>query len=417
LTLKRFYYGWIVVAVTFAALLVSSGIRTAPSVVIKPLEAEFGWDRASISLAVAVSLFAFGFGGPIGGSLVDRFGPRRVMLGGLTLTGLGLLPLVSMSELWHLHLFWGLLVGVGTGTVTNVLGATVALRWFNKYRGMVVGMFGAASAAGQLLFVPSLIALVTSSGWRAVIVALAVTVGIVLVPVLVLMRNRPEDVDSKALGELTVASADADSRNTSLRDAIRTRDFWLLAGSFFICGYTTNGLIGTHLLPHTLEHGFVEADISWALALMGVMNIIGTMASGWLSDRYDNRKLLAAYYGFRAISLAALPFILEMQGMFLFSIIYGLDWVATVPPTVNLTAQRYGRASLGTLYGWIFCSHMIGAGLASYAGGLFRDLLGDYHLIFISAAVLGLVASMLSLQISTPKKFRVAAPASANVAS
>lgn len=292
MTLKKFYYGWIVVAVTFAALLVSSGIRTAPSVVIKPLEAEFGWDRASISLAVAVSLFAFGFGGPIGGSLVDRFDPRRVMLGGLTLIGLGLLLLVSMSELWHLHLFWG-----------------------------------------------------------------------------------------------------------------------LLAGSFFICGYTTNGLIGTHLLPHTLEHGFVEADISWALALMGVMNIIGTMASGWLSDRYDNRKLLAAYYGFRALSLAALPFILEMRGMFLFSIIYGLDWVATVPPTVNLTAQRYGRASLGTLYGWIFCSHMIGAGLASYAGGLFRDLLGDYHLIFISAAVLGLVASMLSLQISAPKKFRVAAPA------
>jgi sugar phosphate permease len=409
--MRKYYYGWIVVIVTFAALLVSSGIRTAPSVVIKPLEAEFGWDRASISLAVAVSLFAFGFGGPIGGSLVDRFGPRRVMLGGLTLTGLGLLPLVSMSQLWQLHLFWGLLVGVGTGTVTNVLGATVALRWFNKYRGMVVGIFGAASAAGQLLFVPSLIALVTSSGWRPVIIALAVAVGLTLIPVLIWMRNRPEDVGSKALGEPTAASANADARHTTLREAVRTRDFWLLAGSFFICGYTTNGLIGTHLLPHTLEHGFVEADISWALALMGVMNIVGTMASGWLSDRYDNRKLLAVYYGFRATSLAALPFILEMQGMLLFSIVYGLDWVATVPPTVNLTAQRYGRASLGTLYGWIFCSHMIGAGLASYAGGLFRDVLGDYHIIFISAAILGLVASMLSLRISAPQRMKVTAPA------
>jgi sugar phosphate permease len=412
---RKFFYGWIIVAVTFAALLVSSGIRTAPSVIIKPLETEFTWDRASISLAVAVSLFAFGFGGPIGGSLVDRFGPRRVMLGGLALTGLGLLPLVSMSQLWHLHIFWGLLVGVGTGTVTNVLGATVALRWFNQYRGMVVGLFGAASAAGQLLFVPSLIALVSSSGWRAVIVALAVTVGVTIIPVLLLMRNRPEDLGTKALGEPSANSANADSRSTTLREAIRTRDFWLLAGSFFICGYTTNGLIGTHLLPHTLEHGFVEADISWALALMGVMNIAGTMASGWLSDRFDNRKLLATYYGFRALSLAALPFILEMQGMLIFAIIYGLDWVATVPPTVNLTAQRYGRASLGTLYGWIFCSHMIGAGLASYAGGLFRDLLGDYHLIFVSAAVLGLVASMLSMRISSPQKLRAAA--SINVAS
>jgi predicted MFS family arabinose efflux permease len=195
-----------------------------------------------------------------------------------------------------------------------------------------------------------------------------------------------------------------DARVTSLREGVRTRDFWLLAASFFICGYTTNGLIGTHLLPHTLEHGFVEADMAGALGIMGVMNIFGTLASGWLSERCDNRKLLATYYGFRALSLAALPFILEMQGMFIFAVIYGLDWVATVPPTVNLTAQRFGRGSLGRLYGWIFCSHMIGAGIASYAGGFFRDILGDYHLIFISAAVLGVVASGLAMGISQARR-------------
>ena len=185
---------------------------------------------------------------------------------------------------------------------------------------------------------------------------------------------------------------------------MRTRDFWLLAGSFFVCGYTTNGMIGTHLLPHTLEHGFVQAEVSWALGIMGFMNIVGTMASGWLSERYDNRKLLAMYYGFRAISLVALPFILEMNGMLIFAVIYGLDWVATVPPTVNLTAQRFGRGSVGTLYGWIFCCHMIGAGIASYAGGLFRDMLGDYHLIFISAAMMGLIAVGLSLSITDSRK-------------
>ncbi len=403
---RRFFYGWVVVAVTFVALLVSAGVRTAPSVVIKPLEAEFGWDRASISFAVAISLFAFGFGGPIGGTLVDRFGPRRVMMGGLAMVSLGLIPLLALQQLWQLHLFWGLIVGVGTGTVTNVLGATVALRWFNRYRGVVVGIFGAASAAGQLIFVPALIALVTAAGWRSVFGVLTGAAAVALVAVLIFMRNRPSDVGSEPLGEASTATSQTDSRQTSLREAIRTRDFWLLAGSFFICGYTTNGLIGTHLLPHTLEHGFVEADISWALAIMGVMNIFGTMASGWLSDRYDNRKLLAMYYGFRGLSLAALPFVLEMKGMLIFSIIYGLDWVATVPPTVNLTAQRFGRTSLGTLYGWIFCSHMIGAGIASYAGGLFRDLLGDYHLIFLSAAVLGLVAAGLSLNISSPRKLR-----------
>ncbi|MFN8379396.1 MAG: MFS transporter [Anaerolineae bacterium] len=400
---RTFYYGWIVVAVTFA-LLVSSGVRTAPSVIIVPLEAAFGWSRSEISLAVAISLFAFGFGGPIGGSLVDRFGPRRVMIGGLTLTLIGLLPLMGMTEQWQLLIFWGLLVGVGTGIVTNVLGATVALRWFNRRRGIVVGLFSAAGAAGQLLFLPLLVGIASTSGWPAVFTALAVITGIVLIPVTLLMRNRPEDMGLKPLGAATAASQAADTRRTSLRDAVRTRDFWLLAGSFFICGYTTNGLIGTHLLPHTLEHGFVEAEISWALAFMGMMNIIGTLASGWLSDRYDNRYLLATYYGFRALSLAALPFILEMRGMLLFALIYGLDWVATVPPTVNLTANRFGRASLGTIYGWIFCSHMIGAGIASYAGGLFRDLLGDYHLIFISAAVLGLVAVGLVLKLGKPRR-------------
>jgi sugar phosphate permease len=401
---KKFYYGWVVAAVTFLTLLVSSGIRNAPGVIIKPLEAEFHWDRASISLAVAISLFAFGFGAPIGGSLIDRFGPRRIMLAGLTLNFAGLLPLLGMTELWQLHLFWGLIVGIGTGMIASVLGATVTLRWFNQYRGLVLGVMGAASATAQLLFVPSLISLTTNIGWRAGMTLLIVVAGAALIPVALWMRNRPEDIGLTALGEPTTAMISNDSRFTPLREAIRTRDFWLLAASFFICGYTTNGLIGTHLLPHTLEHGFVEAEMSSALVVMAIMNICGTLASGWLSDRVDNRFLLATYYGFRALSLAALPFILEMRGMLLFSVVYGLDWVATVPPTVNLTARRFGRKSVGTLYGWIFCSHMIGAGIASYAGGFFRDRLGDYHLIFVSAAVMGIIAAGLALNISKPRQ-------------
>ncbi|MCA0454655.1 MAG: MFS transporter [Chloroflexi bacterium] len=429
------YYAWIVVAVTFLALLTSAGVRTAPSVIIKPLETEFGWSRSSISLAVAVSLFAFGFGAPLGGTLIDKLGPRRVMVGGLALIALGLFPLIQMREMWQLYVLWGLVVGIGTGAVAGTLGATVAVRWFNKYRGLVIGLFGAATAAGQLIFVPSLIGIASSQngwatawktalanythvlphalvaapsayGWRTVMLVLAVATVIALVAAVLLMRNKPEELGLQAVGQASATTAQTNMRSTSLRDAVRTRDFWLLAGSFFVCGYTTNGLIQTHLLPHTLEHGFVENDIAGALAIMGTMNIIGTLASGWLSERFDNRKLLATYYGLRAMSLAALPFILEMQGMFLFAVIYGLDWVATVPPTVNLTAQRFGRGSLGSLYGWIFCSHMIGAGIASYAGGFFRDLLGDYHLIFISAAVMGIIAVGLSLTISSPARLR-----------
>lgn len=401
---RRLHFAWLIVIVTFLALVTSAGVRTVPGIIIKPLEAEFNWSRASISLAVAVSLFAFGFGAPLGGSLIDRFGPRRLMIGGLALIALGLIPLTGLTDLWQLHLLWGIVVGIGTGAVSGTLGATVALRWFNRHRGLVVGIFGAASAAGQLIFVPALIGIASSSGWRTVILVLAGAVLAALIPALFLMRDRPQDAGVEPVGAATKATAAVDARMTTLREAIRTRDFWLLAASFFICGYTTNGLIGTHLLPHTLEHGFVQADIAGALGIMGVMNIFGTLASGWLSERYDNRKLLATYYGFRALSLAALPFILEMQGMFLFAVVYGLDWVATVPPTVNLTAQRFGRGSLGTLYGWIFCSHMIGAGIASYAGGFFRDLLGDYHLIFISAAVLGIVASGLAMGITRVRR-------------
>jgi sugar phosphate permease len=404
--MRRWHYAWVIALVTFLALLVTAGVRNAPGIVMQSLEADFGWDRASISFAVAISLFVFGFGGPVGGSIIDRFGPRRVMLGGLILTLGGMALLLRMQNLLELQLLWGLIVGIGTGVLASVLGATVAMNWFNAHRSVVVGVFGAAAAAGQLLFVPLLIALNGVGGWQAVFSVLAFLVLIALSLALLFMRSRPQDVGLAPLGEATTATTSMDARFTPLGEVVRTRDFWLLAGSFFVCGYTTNGLIGTHLLPHTLEHGFVATEMSGAMAVMGLMNIFGTIASGWLTERYDNRKLLATYYGFRAISLVALPFILEMQGMLLFAIIYGLDWVATVPPTVNLTAQRFGRASLGTVYGWVFCSHMIGAGIASYAGGLFRDLLGDYHLIFISAAVMGLIAVGLSLSMSSPRKLK-----------
>jgi sugar phosphate permease len=325
-----------------------------------------------------------------------------------------------MSSIVEFNLIWGIIVGVGTGVISNVIGAAVANRWFNRHRGTVTGLLVAASAAGQLIFLRSLVEVTVTTGWRDSILITAIATGALIVPVLLLMRDKPQDVGLEAVGGVLTlnppsgreTSDSSTEKRTTLRQAVRTRDFWLLAGSFFICGYTTNGMIGTHLLPHAVEHGFVELEAANAIAIMGLMNIFGTLASGWLSDRYDNRKLLAIYYGFRALSLAALPFVIDMQGLLIFAIIYGLDWVATVPPTVNLTAQRFGRASLGTIYGWIFCSHMIGAGIAAQAGGLFRDWLGNYHLIFLSAALLGFVASYMALGISV-KPARKAQPQAA----
>lgn len=307
----RVHYAWVVVAVTALTLLVGAGVRAAPGVLIKPLEAEFGWSRAEISLAVAISILAFGLAAPLAGSLIDRFGPRLVMLGGAALTAAGLVPLLAMRELWQMHLFWGLVTGAGTGAVSGALGATVAMRWFKKHRGVIIGLFGAATSAGQLVFLPLLVALTVTDGWRSAIGLLAAATVALLLPIGLLMRNRPADVGLRPLGddgdEPTASERAEETRRTPLRTALRTRDFWLLAGSFFICGYTTNGLIGTHLIPHAVEHGFTEVTAANAVALMGAMNVVGTLLSGWLTDRFDNRRLLATYYTFRALSIAALP--------------------------------------------------------------------------------------------------------------
>lgn len=394
-----------VAAITFLVLLVSAGVRTAPQVLIKPLEQEFGWTRSEISFAVAISILWYGLGGPLAGTLVDRFGVRRTMVAGLLLIAAGLGAMLGIDSLWQLHAYWGLVVGIGTGALANVLGAVVAQRWFHKHRGLIIGLLGAASATGQLIFLPSMIQITNWAGWRGAIETAAILIALLILPVLLLMRERPADVRLRPYGEeaspvkpsSTVEATPV--QRTSLARAAHTREFWLLAASFFVCGYTTNGLIGTHLLPHAIEHGFDSTSAGNAIALMGAMNIIGTLASGWLSDRYDNRWLLAMYYSFRAVSLAFLPFVAGMPGLFTFSIIYGLDWIATVPPTINLTAQHFGRASVGVLYGWIFFSHMVGAALAAWMGGVVRDSLGDYTVAFFSAALLGFIAAGFSLSI------------------
>jgi MFS family permease len=420
MTFRRFHYAWVVTAVTFLALLAASAVRAAPGVILVPLETEFGWDRATISLAISVSLITFGLGGPIGGTLVDRIGPRRALISGLGAIAIGLFFLLSLRDLWQLFLIWGLLIGIGTGIASQVTGATVAHRWFRTHRGVVIGLFGAATSVGQLVFVPSMMQLTVSDGWRSGISLLLFAALAMIVPVLFFMRDRPSDIGARPFGEGATLSAQeraADARRTPLSVAIRNRDFWLLAGSFFICGYTSNGLVGTHLIPHAMEHGFTSVTSATAVGVMGAMNVVGTLGSGWLSDRFDNRKLLASYYGLRAFSLMALPVIFQEQWLYAFAVLYGLDWIATVPPTANLTAQIFGRASLGQLYGWIFFSHMCGAALAAFAGGYAHTVLGDYHLMFISAALMGFVAVGLALRIGPahdlrPSTSELATPAS-----
>ncbi len=411
-TNRRLFYGWVVVAVTGLTLLVSAGIRAAPGVMLLPLRGEMGWSTGEISFAVSLGLVLFGLAGPLTGSLMDRFGPRRMIMLGLLLIVLSTVASALMTERWQLNLFWGALSGVGTGMASSVLGATVASRWFVARRGLVMGIFGAATSAGQLVFVPLLMGLVVVLGWRTSTAILAGVALLLLPVVFALMRNDPADVGERPYGAPDAPPAAAAERRAEggvMRIALRRPEFWLLAGTFFICGATSNGLIGTHLIPYAVDCGIPQVAAAGMLALMGAMNFVGTVASGWLTDRYDPRKLLCCYYGFRGLSLLMLPFVRDQAGLALFAVLFGLDYIATVPPTTALVADTFGRKNVGTVFGWVFCAHQIGAALTAWLGGVARDLLGGYGLAFLVAGALAVMAGLLALIIARPP--RLAAPA------
>jgi sugar phosphate permease len=397
----RLYYGWIVVGATAVTLLVSAGVRSAPGVFLNSLQADMGWSLAAISFAVSIGLLLFGLVGPLTGWLMDRFGPRLVMLAGIALIGASMAASARMTALWQLNLFWGALSGIGTGVAGSVLGAAVANRWFVARRGLVIGIFGAATSAGQLIFVPLLAWLESAIGWRSSVLTLAGIAALLLAPVLLLMRDDPADLGLRPYGGPAPEPSNLarESAGGVMRRALRVPEFWLLAGSFFICGATSNGLIGTHLIAHAHDHGIAKGTAAGMLALMGTMNFVGTIASGWLTDRYNPRKLLACYYGFRGISLFLLPFVSSLGGLAVFAILFGLDYIATVPPTTALVADIFGRKNVGTVFGWVFCAHQIGAALAAWLGGLARDLTGDYGVAFLAAAALAMTAALLSLRI------------------
>ncbi len=403
----RLHYGWIVAGVTFLTLLASAGIRSTPGILIIPLEKEFGWTRATVSFAVSINILLYGLFGPFAAALMDRVGVRRVMMASLGLVAAGVGLTTVMRASWQLVLLWGVVVGLGTGTMALVLGAYIANRWFAERRGIVMGLLTASTATGQLLFLPFLASLVVTSGWRSAVLVVA-GVALLMVPlVYIFMRNDPSDVGLRPVGATADVAPVSSGANpaaaalAALREGFRSRDFWLLAGSFYICGASTNGLIGTHLIPASMEHGIPEVTAAGLLAAMGVFDLIGTTVSGWLSDRWDNRYLLCWYYGLRGLSLLFLPYALGTQflGLAAFAVFYGLDWVATVPPTVRLTADIFGRQRVGVMFGWISASHQLGAATAAFGAGAVRSWLGSYQVAFMTSGLLCLIASGLVIRI------------------
>ncbi len=404
---RNIHYGWVVAGVTFLTMLVTAGAVGAPAVLLLPLQREFGWETSEISSALAIRLLLFGLMGPFAAALINRFGVRAVTLASLVLVSGGLALSLVMTQVWQLILLWGVVVGFGTGLTALVLGATIATRWFSARRGLVIGLLTASAATGQLVFMPLLAMIADGVGWRPALALLCGLLVLVAIAVLALMRDRPSDLGLLPYGDTGASPAPsakmpagsiAFAAIDALRQASRTRVFWILFATFFICGASTSGLIQPHLIPFCVDFGVPEVRAAGLLAMMGVFDFIGTVASGWLSDRYDNRWLLFWYYALRGLSLLYLPLSdFTFYGLSLFAVFYGLDWIATVPPTVRLTAERFGRERSNLVFGWIFAGHQIGAAAAAFGAGLSRSELSSYLPAFIVSGALCFLAAGLIL--------------------
>jgi MFS family permease len=418
-TISRFatrhgiHYGWVVAATTFLTMLVTAGAVGTPGVLIGPLQEEFGWSTSDISSAFAIRLVLFGLMGPFAAAFINRFGIRRVASIALLLIGAGIFGSFAMTELWQLTLLWGVVVGFGTGLTAMVLGATVATRWFATRRGLVVGLLTASTATGQLVFLPLMASLTESLGWRDALTLILAMLFIAAVVVLVFMQDHPADVGLAPYGAkdgTVVAPAPPATLGAMLAspiavlmEAAQTRVFWVLFGTFFICGASTNGLVQTHFIALCGDFGMAATAAAGMLAIIGIFDIAGTIGSGWLSDRFDSRTLLFWYYGLRGLSLVYLPFTsFSFYELSIFAVFYGLDWVATVPPTLKLTIDRFGPKA-PMVFGWVFAGHQLGAAFAAWGAGFTRTAYETYLPAFFIAGVLCLIGALAVFTIREPK--------------
>ncbi len=403
----RVHYAWIVLVVMFTASLAGVGVRAAPGVMIVPLERAFGWDVSTISAAISINIILMGATGPFVTGFMEVVGLKRTILLGMMLLVSGTGLSIFMTEPWQLFLTWGLMVGVGCGAGAVGISAAVANRWFAEHNGLAMGLLFAATAAGQIIFLPFLALLAESFGWQAVAVAATLSIAVMVPVVALLLPESPAQIGIGPYGSAAVLNPPPRAGNpfsialTVLSRAARSLDFWLLTLSFAVCGFSTNGLINTHLIAYCSDRGISQVNGAWVLAGLGVFSLIGSTVSGWLCDRYNPRVLLFWYYSLRGLSLMVVPFTaFDPVSLSLFSIFYGLDWVATGPPTFALTNEVFGRKDTPVIISWIFVGHQIGGAFAAFGAGAVRSATGDYFLAFVTSGLACLLASLLVLRIT-----------------
>jgi len=411
------HYALAVVAVIFVALLAAAGLRSTPGVLMVPWGTAFGWSRASISFAAATGIFLFGLTGPFAAAAMQRFGIRATVITALAMMCLSSTASLFMTQTWQLVLSWGLVSGIGSGCITNVLSATIVNRWFVTNRGLVMGLFAASTSTGTLVFIPALSAIAQAGGWQPVVICVAVAMALLIPVVFFLLPEWPADVGAVPYGadpdhppEIRERANPLKTAFGALGEGVRSRDFWLLSATFFVCGFTTNGLVGTHMIALCHDHGMEAVAAGGLLAIMGLFDLVGTTASGWLTDRVDPRKLLFAYYGLRGLSLIYLPFAdFSFFGLSLFAVFFGLDWIATVPPTLAIANRVFGIKKAPILFGWISASHQVGAASAAFFAGVSRTATGSYLDSFVVAGFVAVFAAFLALGMKGPQTATAAA--------
>lgn len=397
-TIKRagIHYAWIILAVTFACLFIGSTLRSIPGIIMLSLEQEFHWHRETISGAVSVNLLLFGLAGPFLGRSMDLYGVKNITLLMIVLVSLGAGGSVFMQQPWQLYALWGIVVGAGSGGISMIMGSAVVNRWFHARRGLALGILGAAFSSGQLIFTPVLMQLNIHEGWRISSLFIVVLLALVVLPLVIwLMADNPNIKGMRPYGANGHADTILRPDPNPMRKVMANSQFWLLAFSFGICGLTTSGLFQTHLIPHGIEHGFPEMTMAVSLGLMGATDVFGTILSGWLCDRFGKRWPLAIYYLLRGVTLLLLPYVESTEQLMAFSVVYGLNWLSTIPATSALTADLFGKQNVGVVFGWICFAHQVGAAIASYGAGYLHQIAGNYTLAFIASGLFAFVATGL----------------------
>ncbi|MDQ6599031.1 MFS transporter [Bacillus salipaludis] len=403
--MKRIHYSWFILAITFFSIIAAGIVMSSSGVFIDPFEKEFGWDRSEIALAFAISMFLYGISGPFMAALLNVIGLKKMMIASMATLLIGIILTFIMNQSWQMILIWGIIIGLGSSLFLTVLSPYVANHWFEKRRGLAVGILTASSATGQLILLPVLATIIDHYSWRPAIGLMMILSIIMLLIILLFMKNKPKDVGILPYGleEEIQESNEGPKENPiviafkGLFEAVKVKEYWLLSGSFFICGLSTSGLVGTHFVSYCISFGIPLVTAASFLSFMGIFNLVGTTLSGWLSDRFDNRWLLFWYYGFRGASLLLLPYALNEGSttmLVIFTVFYGLDWIATVPPTISISRQIFGTTKSGIVYGWIFASHQVGAATAAYGGGLIYKFFNTYTWAFFLAGVFCLLASL-----------------------